>query len=263
MKSVIHCLWFSLLIAALTAHTAFSQESLKIRVGNFYPNYFQDSDGNWQGIDVELTRLLVETAGFRAEFSEIPWSRGLSMAQNGSIDIIPNTNIKRERSPYLFWIGPARYTKMQLTVLKENIDLPITTLDDFTAICQEKEKGFGYQKDVKYSAAFHNKLDTDPAFRQCFEAVTTNLNADKTKKGRILGYFGEPMDIVAAKRKNPDYPLDIHPFILSAEPVFFGISKKSVTIPTLIKLYTAYETIIENGTVSAIRQKWAPNGDAP
>ena len=263
MKTLIRCVWFSLLVTALTAHSAYSQESLKIRVGNFFPNYYQDASGEWQGIDVELTRLLAETAGFKAEFFELPWSRGLAMAQNGTIDIIPNANIKEERSSYLYWIGPARYTKMQLTVLTDNVDMPINSLDDFVTICQKRKKSFGYQNDVKYSAAFHQKLETDTAFRNCFEAVSTNLNAIKTKSGRILGYFGEPMDIVAEKKKDPGYPLAVHPFILSAEPVFFGISKQSVSIPTLIKLYAAYEKIVENGTVFKVRQKWSSNGDTP
>lgn len=108
-----------LLLLLLLIHWAspcIAQDTLSIRVGNFFPNYFQNEQGQWQGLDIELALALVERAGFKADVREIPWSRTLVMAQSGELDIIPNTNIKPDRSQYMYWIGPARYTKLQLTV---------------------------------------------------------------------------------------------------------------------------------------------------
>ena len=48
-----------------------AEEKFKVRVGDFYPNYFRDSQGVWQGVDIELARALMERAKIDYEFVNI------------------------------------------------------------------------------------------------------------------------------------------------------------------------------------------------
>lgn len=245
-----------LLTVLLVSFPASAESELTIRVGNFFPNYYRNADGNWEGIDAELGRALVERAGYTARFSQMPWLRALAAAEAGTVDVLVNANITAERSDYLHWIGPARYTQINLVVRQEFQDLSLGSWDDFVVACQQLGQRFGYQTGVKYSDEFHARLESDSAFRECFASSAKPLNARMAQHGRIIGYFSEVLDVQQELRRNPEYDLVLHPFIVTREPVFFGISKQAVDIATLISLYEAYESLVEDGTFAAIRSKW-------
>ncbi|MBU6955595.1 transporter substrate-binding domain-containing protein [Hahella sp. HN01] len=249
-----------LLCLTLTASWSYGKERLIIRVGESFPNYYQDENGDWQGVDVELARALVVRAGFEYEFRSIPWSRALVMAKEGQIDILANANITAERSEYLYWIGPERYTQLNLVVRKELLDMPINSLDDLVTQCKKNRGLFGYQRNVKYTPEFHRRLETDPEFAACLESVVQPLNDDKVLHQRLLGYFDEPFDIVLERKRDPQYALVVHPFVLLKEPVFIGVSKKGVNVDSLIKLFEAYESLLLDGTLEKIRSQWMQEG---
>ena len=246
-----------LFTASLFFSNAVAQETLSMRVGNFFPNYFQDKNGNWKGIDVDLGVALIKAAGYEPEIVNLPWNRALFEARKGKIDILVNTNLTAERSEYMHWIGPERYTSLSLVVHKDNLSLPITKLDDFITACKKHQMRFGYQQNVKYSPEFQQRIKADDEFKSCFEPIAVaNLNARKTIFGRILGYFDEPLDIKSEIKRSPDYQLAVHNFTLIREPVFFGVSKEAVSAETLIKLYEAYEKLATSGKLEEIRKKW-------
>ncbi|MDO6822927.1 ABC transporter substrate-binding protein [Marinobacter sp. 1_MG-2023] len=246
-----------LLFLLLMAASSKATESLDIRVGNFYPNYYKNSEKQWEGLDVEMAVALVERAGFTPNVVEIPWSRALIMARQGQVDVLVNVNITEERSEYLHWIGPERYTQMSLVVTRENAALPISSLDDLVAQCQSLGLKFGIQPDVAYGDEFAERLRSDDVFKACAEELVGPQNDDKVLLGRLLGYFDEPLDILAERRRNPDYGLVVHPFTVIKEPVFFGVSKASVTADELKRLLVAYQSLVADGSLEAIDRKWA------
>lgn len=234
-------------------------ESLDVRVGNFYPNYYKNAEQQWEGIDVEMAVALAERAGFEPNILEIPWSRALVMALQGQVDLLANVNITEERSEYLHWIGPQRYTQMSLIVTRENAALPISSLDDLVGQCKSLGLKFGIQPNVTYGDEFDERLKSDDAFRGCAEQLTGPQNDDKVLLGRLLGYFDEPLDVQAERRRNPEYGLVVHPFTAIKEPVFFGVSKVSVTTDELKRLLMAYQSMVADGSLEAIAGKWAFN----
>ncbi|WP_449284623.1 substrate-binding periplasmic protein [Marinobacter sp. PE14] len=231
-------------------------ESLDVRVGNFYPNYYKNAEQQWKGIDVEMVVALVERAGFKPNIVEIPWSRALMMARQGQVDVLVNVNITEERSEYLHWIGPQRYTQMSLIVTEENAALPISSLDDLVAQCQAHGLKFGVQPNVSYGEEFAERLRNDDVFRACAEPLTGPQNDDKVLLGRLLGYFDEPLDIQAERWRNPAYGLVIHPFTVMKGPVFFGVSKASISAGELKRLEMAYQSLVADGSLDAIARKW-------
>lgn len=233
-----------------------AEEKFKVRVGDFYPNYFRDSQGVWQGVDIELARALMERAKIDYEFVNIPWSRALVMAQAGQLNMLINTNFSQERSEFMYWVGPERYTQFNLIVREEHKNLAINSLDDLISACENLKKTIGYQPDVKYGEEFMRRLKSDKRFLNCIEPQVNPLNDDKLLRGRLLGYFDEPLDILLEKARNPDYELAVHPFVVIKEPVFFAVSKAATQEDTLLKLYVAYESLVADGTLQAIRQKW-------
>jgi len=231
-------------------------QTMKIRVFDFPPQYFKDKQGNWQGLDVELAKAVVEEAGFKCEFIDRPWTRALKEINNGTLDIMMNLTISKERSNYLNWIGPIRTSRIVLVVKKENVNLPIESIDDLAKISEKYKLTFGIQQDGFYSKEFNSKLK-DPNFEKFFTKITNaNQYAPRTNRNMILGFFENQVSMVyQIKTKSEFKDLAIHNFILSEDPVYLGVSKK-VSKENFKKLKLAFEKLERNGSLQKIRSSY-------
>ena len=257
MKTIAQTTFYLLLL--LIAPISYGKDVITIRAGNFAPNYFKDKAGNWTGVDIELGRALVKEAGYTPKIVNLPWSRALNYAKEGKVDILVNASLNKDRLDHFYWIGPERLITMSLITKEFNQHLDIKKFDDFTKICKEMGTPFAYQQDVNYPIEFTNKLKNDINFEDCFaKAIRPDLILKMLSKNLILGYFDEKMAIEYYKNNDPNYSdIIVHPFVLSEEPVFFAVSKKSVDITTANKLYEAYYNLWKNGKIDEITEKWS------
>lgn len=242
-----------LLLLAATGNAA---EKIRVRVTQFAPNYFLQN-GQWTGLDVQLAEAVVKEAGFLPEFIDLPWSRALAYMQSGELDMMMNLTRTPDREAYMAFIGPERISKRVLVVKRENLDLPIASLDDLANTAQRLNSTFGIQKDAKYSDAFDARLAGDPDFARHFEAVAQGaLLPKKTAAGRNIGFFEDENYVVWQLRNNPEFQgLAIHPFVLATDPVYFGISRH-VRAAVLKRLEAAFQQLERNGTLAKIRAQW-------
>ncbi|MCP4298665.1 MAG: amino acid ABC transporter substrate-binding protein [Proteobacteria bacterium] len=231
---------------------------MKVRVSDWPPLYYQDSNNNWTGVDVELARALVTAAGFQPKFYPQSWARGQESIKRGDIHLVPGMGIKEERKDFALWVGPMRKVTVVLIVKKGNESLPIRSLDDMVAVCKKQKKKFGQNRKAFWSKAFNTRLENDPAFAKCFEVTPkSDLIFRKTNEGRILGFFYELIGAKYNIKTDKNYQgLAVHPFVLDSRSSFFGISKKGVDAPTLYKLYDAHEQLLLDGTLRRIQRNW-------
>ncbi|MCP4348299.1 MAG: amino acid ABC transporter substrate-binding protein [Desulfobacterales bacterium] len=247
-----------LVLISCTVNQVFAQKTLKIRVTDWPPHYYQDKYGNWTGLDVELVKALVETAGFKAKFVERPWSRAFLQLKKGDLHLMANLELRPERTEYLHYIGPEHPQVMILCVKKKNQSFSIKSLDDMVTVSNREKKKFGYQQDIFYSSEFDLKMKMEPEFKKCFENITkAEFNLRKTGKGRILGFFDLAFSLAYRIENDPAFKeLALYKYILSRTYAFYGVSKKGVEIQDVVKLYEAYEKLITEGTIQRIRNKW-------
>lgn len=231
-------------------------EKIRVRVTQFAPNYFMQN-GQWTGLDVQLAEAVTQEAGCIPAFVELPWSRALAYMQSGELDMMMNLSRTQDREAYMDFIGPERISKRVLVVRRENINLPITSLDDLARVAQRLKSSFGIQKDAKYSEDFDARLAADPDFARHFEAVPQGaLLPKKTAIRRNLGFFEDENYAVWQLHNNPEFKdLAIHPFVLATDPVYFGVSKH-VEPAVLKKLEAAFQRLERNGTLAKIRARW-------
>jgi polar amino acid transport system substrate-binding protein len=231
-------------------------EIIRMRVTEFAPNYFM-RDGRWIGVDVELAEAIVHEAGFEIEFLDQPWSRALSYMKSGGVNIMANLSRTPEREDFMLFIGPERLSARVLIVRTENVSLPINSLDDLMSVSHQQNKRFGIQADAKYSPEFDARLANDKAFAGVFDPVSQGaLLAKKLSAGRNLGFFEDSNYAAYQLKYSPDFKgLSIHPFTLSADPVFLGV-RKSLDPAVVKKLEDAYQKLEKNGVLEKIRMRW-------
>jgi len=244
-------------LAAAPAASSGAVEKIRVRVTQFAPNYFMQ-DGQWTGLDVQLAEAVIKEAGYQPEYHELPWSRALAYLQDGRIDMMMNVTRTPDREEFMHFIGPERVSKRVMVVRREHLNLPITGLDDLPKAAERIRIPFGIQQDAKYSEAFDTRYRQDPEFARHFEPVPQGaLLPKKTSAGRNLGFFEDENYVAWQARSNPEFQdLVIHAFVLSSDPVYFGVSKH-VDAASLKKLDAAFQKLEKNGTLARIRAQWA------
>ncbi|MCP3940562.1 MAG: amino acid ABC transporter substrate-binding protein [Desulfobacteraceae bacterium] len=232
---------------------SYANDEINIRVSNFPPQYFKDSNGKWTGLDVELARAIVLQAGLKPVFVDMSWQAALIRLRHGQIQILTNVNRTPERENKYRWIGPERQTNMALIVKMEHSNVPIKDIDDLIIIASQQNKKFGIEKGVFYSKEFNDRLKTDE-FNKYFEIINkTNLNFEKLRLGRILGFFEDKVSLSYKIRHDPEFSdLVLHGFQLHGEPVYFAITPK-ISDVLFERLENAFLKLENNGSLEKIR----------
>lgn len=233
-----------------------AQNRYRIRVTQFPPQYFRES-GDWTGLDVELVKAVVKETGLEAEFIDIPWSRAIGYLKIGKIDIMLTFSKRDNREEYAYFVGPQRVEQMSLAVHNKYRDVSINSIDDLKRAAVFLNRKIILQQNVAYDPSFDRRLKDDPDFASSFAYVLTSKDSFSiVNSDRGIGFFEEFFSLSYIIKSTMEYEnLVIHPFMLSSEPVYFGLSKK-ISPEKLEKFKTAYHTLEMNGTLEAIRKKW-------
>ncbi len=183
-----------------------AQEVLKVRVSQWPPQYYQDDDGNWTGVDIEIAQAIIEEAGFEAEFIALPWARGLRYLKNGKIDMILGFAKNDESKAYSKWIGPHRNVTIVLIVRKGDTNMPIKSLDDMISIAKERDKLFSHLAKAFWSKEYNERLEHDAKFRATFDIVPLGEQSlKKLQRDRVLGFFEVEGAFVYRIQHDPKY----------------------------------------------------------
>lgn len=242
----------------LCASHAYAQMMITVRVADFAPNYFKDDAGRWTGLDVELAEAIITAAGFEPKFEVLPWSRAMNYMKEGNIQYMTNLYKTDERSEFMYWIGPVRVEDMGLIVHKDNISLPINSLDDLVNVTRLYHRRFGIQQDIVYPDNVMQRMNENPEFKNCFESVSeVDHNLRKTEYKRILGFFESVPGMRYRLHTDPEFrDLTVHPFVLKKEEVYHGVSMAGVSSDMIKKFQDGYSRCVADGTIQRILEKW-------
>jgi polar amino acid transport system substrate-binding protein len=238
-----------LVILFVLTSQAFSECRLRVRVAHSIPQYSQDINGNWQGLGIELIEVLLNEAKCKPDYVVYPWKRSLTQLREGKVDMMVNLSITSERKEYLWFIGPQRDETIVLMVNK-NSDFKIDSLDDIKAL----NKKIGVENGAFYGEEFDNKYKTDPAFASLIvQAVNTDMLINMLEVNRIIGFFEDRYSSAYKMKTLAQYKdVKTHSFLVNQGLVYFGFSKKSVSVKLLARLQKAYERASAAGRFEAV-----------
>lgn len=226
---------------------------LSVRVTESPPR-FQLVEGEWQGIQVELTNALMEEAGCKARYVQMSWSRALKELENGNLDVMGEMSVTPEREQFLRFLGPHSDETM-IMVVRADSDYRIQSLDDLKAIPGK----FGLAHDSWYGEAVSRKLEEDADFRAKVEFVRSDyIQLERVKLGRIFGYVVMHYPAVYRIRTDPELKddLKIHEYVFNEDWVYWGLSKASVDETMYERLRAAYIRLKQAGTLERITERY-------
>lgn len=226
---------------------------LKVRLYPFPPFAMLQENGSWQGMDVDYSMALLSRVGCQARFVAAPWARGLTMLKDGELDMMLNLSDISERSDYIHLIGPQRIETLRLVSRKGAFGM-IASWQDM----QQLEAVLLQQRGTYLGQGMEEVLRHNQALRRALVPMVLDMRRiDMIIKGHADGFFMETSHLAYQLAQDPAYQLiDIHPLEIYSEPVYFGVSKKSVSPPLTLKLQEAYQQMVEAGELQKIENRY-------
>lgn len=221
------------------------------------PPHFYIENGEWTGMDVELVKAVINETGLEAEFRELPGQKSVKDFKEGNLDVILSVNLQSSLIKFGHLVGPQRMKRMTLAVNKKYRDLPIYTIGDLTNTAGYFNRKIILQSNVSYSPAMERQMKEDPRFASHFAFVADSDELFRIAEAdRGIGFFEEYFTLAYRIRGSLEYSnLRVHNFVLSTEPVYFGLSQKAS--PEKRRLFTkAFFKLEKNGTLEKLRTKW-------
>ncbi|MCX7126957.1 transporter substrate-binding domain-containing protein [Aeromonas sp.] len=155
----------------LLAPTLQADPSLTVAWSHWPPFSQIDDKGQLDGLDVSLTRQILQRAGFTPKFRELPWARALHMVEHSQLDVAMAALPLPERQSYARFSAPYRQSAY---VLLSNNPIPghqdrWDKLDNLAALCNEKGLKIGKLRGTRPM----HQMDSCPALK-----MATEYNAD-------------------------------------------------------------------------------------
>ncbi len=245
------------LLTCFVFHSAYAICKIKVRtakvsVGENSLKYIIHDDGSWSGLTIDLTKALLEEAGCQYTFHPMPWKRALADLEDGHIDMMMNFSFNKDREKFAYYIGPMDEEKMILIVQKKS-NYQINSLEDFKKIPVK----FSFERGAYLGKVFDNKLKTDPEFKKKFSQFSGGdiTNYERLALGRMGGFIADKYEVAIHLKKFPQ--LIVHPFTINHDWVYWGISRKSVSAETILKLYQAYIRLKDKKSLEQIVHQYA------
>jgi len=246
--------FLGLFLPFFTMGSVYSSE-LSVRVPpNPYPPFFIKSEsGEWEGLSIELTEALLKVAGFKPKYTSLPFKRALKYLGNGSLDMMLNLTVTKDRESYINFIGPQLDETVVLVTMK-NANFEISTLDDLKKL----KKPIIVELGKLYGEEFEQKRATDKAFAKKISVVRRLVSGERMlMSGHTDGFLGYGYHVFWRFKTNPMYEnFAVHPYIFRQDWVHFGFSEKSVSADILAKLSAAYKKLEQDGTLDEIRNRY-------
>lgn len=225
----------------LLAPTLQADPSLTVAWSHWPPFSQIDDKGQLDGLDVSLTRQILQRAGFTPKFRELPWARALHMVEHSQLDVAMAALPLPERQSYARFSAPYRQSAY---VLLSNNPIPghqdrWDKLDNLAALCNEKGLKIGKLRGTRPM----HQMDSCPALK-----MATEYNADDRLIDLLLA---RRLDGVIMEWQYAHYrlaQLGADRFIscqllLHHQPVSLMFAKNSVSEAQLLKVNEAINTL--------------------
>jgi len=197
---------------------------LRVQVSEFPPYSYQEH-GQWQGSRVVLSERLAQKLNCDVQYVDVPWARALLLLRSGDLDLMFNLTPTPQRREYIWFSRPHHMEKLAFaTTLRQTEWLEVkrvNNLRQFPGVIALTEGAF--------MGSAMEKLLTEATFQRKIIAVAERrVKNELLLRGRAQGLVEDYDYLRFAIANFPAYQdVVITPLILSATPVYLGISRNS------------------------------------
>lgn len=233
----------------------YCKKILKIGWESWKPYQYEDEKGNLTGLDIELLKLIVSKTDYELDFRKIPWIRQLKDLEKGKLDLASGASKTKEREKFAYFTDSYRTESVKLYVLKDESDKY-----DFKELKDIFYTNFvlGVSKGYYYGETVNRYLKNNSGIKKRIQEVANDTyNYRKLLKGRIDGFFADPVSFSAIIRKNnlqnkiKEHSLDVY-----SSEIFIMLSHNTMSKKIADELNHALKTVKLNGEYQKILKRY-------
>ncbi len=221
-------------------------QTVIVGIDKFEPYSYQDINGNYAGIDIELAELAFEKLGYEPEFSFISWEDKDEYLEDGTIDCIWSCYSMTDREDRYQWAGPYMYSRQVVAVRSSS---------DIISLADLADKRIGVQATTKAENLFLHVIDSDlPDAGQVNSFSTTEELFAVLRKGYVDAIAGHEALIskLTGSADGAYRMLEESPYMSQ-----IGVAFAKGTHEELAKeLSAVLEEMKEDGTIGEIAEKY-------
>ncbi len=250
----IRCCFFILIIANLLFLPVAHSCELKVRTFAFPPLGMKSATGQWQGLDMDYTKALLELAGCRYSFVDIPWARAVRLLKLGRVDLMLNVSKTKEREHTLHFVGPQRDEVMRFVSRKGKFPVisqwhQMETLEG--TLMRQRGTYIGERLDrvLNKNLVLKNRMVT---------LAYTDVKIELLAMGRADGFFAESSYLYHQLKTNKAFSIvEVHPLVIHRSAVYYAFSKASMSEADMKKINSAYQQLAKSGKLDKIAQRYS------
>ncbi|MCX4027135.1 transporter substrate-binding domain-containing protein [Endozoicomonas sp. SM1973] len=204
------------------------KEMFLIAWNGYEPFLYQNEHKEVTGLDTLVIKRVFDRAGCKYQFIEMPWKRSLLEIKQGNLDMLPTASITDERKKYALFSVEYRDEEYRIIVRKgEAEQWPLNKLSDVVSLQMRLLVELGAWLGDEYNTARKNA-----SFEQLL--LKMPLVDHRALKMLLASHVdGLIMEPPTAKYKAMEQgildKIEVHPYVVNADPVYFMFSKKTVS----------------------------------
>ncbi len=238
------------LILLIVCNSAYSCK-LTVRLEQFSSQSVKLADNQWQGLDADLIKALLDEINCSFEVKDLPWEKAIKMLRTGELDMMLNVSKNPTREEYFHFIGPVNE---EVVVVATTQDKPIslTSIEDILLL----DKPVAIQRGVYYGREVSFLLKQGK-YQSNFVQVTKNKSKiELLKSGKVSGFLESRKNLLYSIETDPEFKnVSYDPLIIYHNYVYYAFSKKTVSNKLKEKLHLAHQRLVANKAFIVIHQK--------
>lgn len=219
------------------------------------PFSMQIANGEVGGIDIDLSRAVLERLGCTVKLVKLPWARALKELELGRLDILSGAFRKPEREVYAHFSGAVLKPSRNILFMHQDA-LARWPVSDLLEL-QNSPFRLGAQIDVAYGPAYQQLMsDADFASRVSFSTSRASL-WQMVKKRRIDGLIAdESTGLYETQQLGLDDSIKPTAVVVSAAAAEVAFSKKSNSAEFVQSYAQVLRKLVEDGSHDRIEQSY-------
>lgn len=221
------------------------------------PPYFMARDDQVIGIDADLGREAMERMGCSLTFKKLPWARALRDLREGRVDLLSGAYRTAEREQYAHYSSVVGLVSPNVLFIQQDD----SATGDFNGLEKLLDSGFklGAQIDVSYSDEY-SALIQNPDYKKNIEFLSRRESLWKMlARDRIDGVVASKLTgLYEIQELGLSDTIKPSSLIVSNKPAYFIFSKASVNDGFVADFDKALQSMLDDGTFTAIVNKYAP-----
>jgi len=221
---------------------------LDVRLEQFSPESQKNKQGGWSGVDMDLTKALLDEAQCSFTVLEVSWARALLMLTSGDIDLVLNVSKTIERDKNYYFIGPVQNETIVFATY-EHGSAPLNTIADILKL----GRPIAIQRNAYYGKEIQHLLQQED-YKESFVHVANNETKLKLlKHGRISGFLEAKRNIIHSIENDSNYQGVWFPdLVIHQNPIYFAFSKNSINEKLILNISDSFDRLTSQGKIKEI-----------